>query len=132
MPDEVKLIDRDEVGAKIQAMYIRREIDYGGENEFCRGMRKALRIIEDAPTVEVQPDNGWISVKDRLPEPRTWVLAYIEYPSPVFELERGIHKTGNIRKMFYDGFYDALGDYKVGDCKVTHWMPLPKPPKGEE
>lgn len=55
MADEVKLIDRDEVGAKIQAMYIRREMDYGGENEFCRGMRKALRIIEDAPTIEAEP-----------------------------------------------------------------------------
>lgn len=42
MADEVKLIDRDEVGAKIQAMYIRREIDYGGENEFCREIRKAI------------------------------------------------------------------------------------------
>lgn len=94
-----------------------------------------LERIQNEPTIEVEPGNGWISVKDRLPEPRTWVLAYIEYPSPVFELERGIRKTGNIRKMFYDGFYDALGNYKVddckvGDCKVTHWQPLPKPPKG--
>lgn len=90
------------------------------------------QIIDDTPTIETEPINDdWISVKDRLPEPRTWVLAYIEYPSPVFELERGIRKTGNIRKMFYDGFYDALGNYKVGDCKVTHWQPLPEPPKGE-
>ena len=36
-------IDKVEVGAKIQMMYIRREMDYGGENDFCRGMRKALR-----------------------------------------------------------------------------------------
>ena len=48
----MRVVDGNEVGAKIQAMYIRREIDYGGENEFCRGMRKALRIIEDAPAVE--------------------------------------------------------------------------------
>ena len=53
--NELRLIDGNEVGAKIQAMYIRREIDYGGENEFCRGMRKALRIIEDAPTIKAQP-----------------------------------------------------------------------------
>lgn len=51
----MELIDKNEVGAKIQAMYIRREMDYGGENEFCRGMRKALRIIEDAPTIEAEP-----------------------------------------------------------------------------
>lgn len=124
MADEVKLIDRDEVGAKIQAMYIRREIDYGGENEFCRGMRKALRIIEDAPTVEVQPDNGWISVKDRLPDEGEDVLIYC----PEF-LE-------DIRKAFYTegDFYIEKEDLIVepapnGYC--THWQPLPNPPKGE-
>ena len=60
----MKLIDRDEVGAKIQVMCVRREIDYGGENEFCRGMRKALRIVENAPAIEVRTDNDWISVKE--------------------------------------------------------------------
>ena len=124
MADEVKLIDRDEVGAKIQAMYIRREIDYGGENEFCRGMRKALRIIEDAPTVEVQPDNGWINVKDRLPD----------------EKERCLICTGNRR--IYIAYYQLLGDkfsnhepfWQGSSCRftsVTHWQPLPELPKGE-
>lgn len=46
-------IDKVEVGAKIQTMYIRREIDYGGENDFCRGMREALRIIENTPSANV-------------------------------------------------------------------------------
>lgn len=53
MADEY--INKVEVGAKIQMMYIRREMDYGGENEFCRGMRKALRVIENMPTADVQP-----------------------------------------------------------------------------
>lgn len=53
MADEY--IDKVEVGAKIQMMYIRREMDYGGENDFCRGMRKALRIIENIPAADVQP-----------------------------------------------------------------------------
>ncbi len=48
-------IDKVEVGAKIQTMYIRREMDYGGENDFCRGMRKALRIIENTPSADAQP-----------------------------------------------------------------------------
>ena len=81
---------------------------------------------------QAETDDGWISVKDRLPEPKTWVLAYIKYPSPVFEIERGVHKTGNIKKLFYDGFCDALSNYPYGSGKVTHWMPLPpEPPKGE-
>lgn len=53
MADEY--IDKVEVGAKIQMMYIRREMDYGGENDFCRGMRKALRVIENMPAADVQP-----------------------------------------------------------------------------
>jgi hypothetical protein len=71
-------------------------------------------------------ETGWISVDDRLPEPDTWVIVYIEYPSPVFEIERGIQKMSNIKKMFYDGksFYLDFG-------AVTHWQHLPKPPKGE-
>jgi hypothetical protein len=53
MADEY--IDKVEVGAKIQMMYIRREMDYGGENDFCRGMRKALRVIDNMPAANVQP-----------------------------------------------------------------------------
>ena len=62
MADEY--IDKVEVGAKIQMMYIRRETDYGGENDFCRGMRKALRIIENMPCADVQPvkRGQWIGV----------------------------------------------------------------------
>lgn len=33
------------------------------------------QIIDDAPTVNVWSVNGWISVKDRLPEPGIPVLA---------------------------------------------------------
>lgn len=119
MANEVKLIDRDEVGAKIQAMYIRREIDYGGENEFCRGMRKALRIIEDAPTVEVQPDNGWISVKDRLPENDGLYIVCKTIRGHQISFEA--HWKGN---KWLSVVNNNLLDY------VTHWMPLPEPPKG--
>ena len=75
----------------------------------------------------LEQDNGWINIKDRKPEPETWVLVYIKYPSPVFELERGIQKTSSVKKMFYDGesFYCDFGT-------ITHWMPLPTPPESED
>lgn len=94
---------------------------------------KAARLIDSIKTCDVQPVNDWISIKDKLPEPRTWVLAYIKYPSPVFEIERGIHKTGDVKKVFYDGFYDGFCKDKsfCGSGTITHWQPLPKPPKGE-
>jgi hypothetical protein len=62
--------------------------------------------------------HGWISVKDRLPEPDTCVL---------------IRQDDTI---WVSGFCDALkmwGQYENGEtCAPTHWMPLPKPPKEEE
>ena len=91
--------------------------------------KEAVEIIEDI-CIKKEPavlaDNDWISVKDRLPDPETWVMVYIKYPSPVFEMERGIHKMSSIKKMFYDGksFYCDFGT-------ITHWQHLPEPPKGE-
>jgi len=61
----------------------------------------------------------WISIKDKKPENRIEVLGY--YKNPV-----------NEKHMIYtvyvsdDKFMDDLWD--VTD-HLTHWMPLPKPPK---
>ena len=84
----------------------------------------AIDVLKQNPTVEAEPDNGWISVKDRRPEPNTWIMVYIKYPSPVFELERGIQKMSGIKEVFYygEGFYCDFGT-------ITHWQPLPTPPK---
>ena len=61
----------------------------------------------------------WISVKDRLPEKNTSVLGYRESGRCV---------------LFYDryGFceIDEYGQDRAVD-DVTHWMPLPMPPKGD-
>lgn len=35
----------------------------------------AILSVKDAPTIEAEPVNGWISVEDRLPEPGITVLA---------------------------------------------------------
>lgn len=87
---------------------------------------KKIAILTAIDALEQSPDSGWISMKDRRPEPETWAMVYIKYPSPVFEFERGIRKTSNIKKMFYDGksFYCDFGT-------ITHWMPLPQKPESE-
>lgn len=58
---------------------------------------------------------GWISVKDRLPKPRTEVLAF---------------RKGIIYIVWYD---KGIGEWRSDEwgCfnDVTHWMPLPKPPE---
>ena len=59
--------------------------------------------------------SGWISVEERLPEPYTWVTVY--------------NPNGKYTKIDAD---EIVGGNWVRHCgKVTHWMPLPEPPKGE-
>ena len=52
----------------------------------------------------------WIPVKDRLPDVGKFVLIYNEINGVCLDYHDGV--------TF--GYYD-----------VTHWMPLPQPPKGE-
>lgn len=58
--------------------------------------------------------NDWISVKDRLPE----------YDEPVFGYDGELADMGIVNYLNGE-FFDLYGD----DMNVTHWMPLPEPPK---
>lgn len=66
----------------------------------------------------------WISVEDRLPEPFVSVLACIpsEEPLPT------VHESYIADHGAWVCILTAER-YKTGE--VTHWMPLPEPPKGE-
>ena len=82
----------------------------------------------------------WISVEDRLPEKKGTFLVYVKannkwsgwsgyikttWFTPCYE---GAEDRLQCKKIWYD--YDSeFGDYEVRN--VTHWMPLPQPPKGE-
>lgn len=62
--------------------------------------------------------NGWISVKDRLPEPSdSYLLVTQKYRE-----QRQVEYA-----KFENGSWRASG---IGI--VTHWMPLPEPPKEEQ
>ena len=67
----------------------------------------------------VNPMSEWISVKDEMPEPFLNVLVWIE--------------NGKAANM---GYVTQAGHWFVhfwytAPVKVTHWMPLPEPPKGD-
>lgn len=64
---------------------------------------------------------GWISVKDRLPEHEG---DYLTVRSPYY---RDIVSYEN-HKWIGVGLYGNLCEA----TNVTHWMPLPEPPKGED
>ena len=65
----------------------------------------------------------WISVKDRLPITNVGVLVYTP-------------RLKNIFEVFYklDGKWEIFS-YRGGEIlndEVTHWMPLPEPPKEDD
>ena len=74
-------------------------------------------------------NNEWISVEERLPEDREYVLVwytYIHYGD--FEEDYttyGIACYDHEVKMWFG--QDPLGSYP----RIKYWMPLPKPPKSE-
>ena len=97
----------------------------------------ADRLISNGVTVQ-----DWVSVKDRLPDEHESLFARYKgtdkWSNAMFmtisdrvivcaECENGkrLVKTANM----------VDGVWKVKDifhpCKVTHWMPIPHPPKGE-
>ena len=81
-----------------------------------------LAVTEEACTVaaKVLRDTARISVKDRLPEPSKKVLCFLD-------LGHGsLVETGYF--MLDDGWYYTGVEAPHHGC-VTHWMPLPEPPK---
>lgn len=71
----------------------------------------------------------WISVKDRLPEYNTDVLVYAigkSYDSVITITSYTDSKFGFAIKYWIEPWQYFFYDYTI-----THWMPLPPPPKEE-
>lgn len=86
---------------------------------YNESMMKQKPYIEKEP-VKIQPVK-WISVKDRLPEIGRSVLIY--YP-------KWDGDEIQVAKLEDDGMmFDICGEFNIGTGVVTHWIPLPEPPK---
>lgn len=96
-------------------------------------------LIDSGVTVQ-----EWISVDDRLPEPEQYVILCTRET----ETYGKHHEKKKIYRNIYMGYFDGnewLTSYCHGceyifrmnekypneTIEVTHWMPIPKPPKGE-
>lgn len=75
----------------------------------------------------------WISVKDRLPEPYIFVLVYEhreDQPSPTSIARwegdewNGLGEDDEEDNAFYSDLF-----WGISWRNITHWMPLPSPPK---
>lgn len=96
-------------------------------------------LINNGVTVQ-----EWVSVKDRLPDPDQDVILCTRE----IETYGKHHEKKKIYRNIYIGYFDGdewLTSYCHGceyifrmnekypneTIEVTHWMPLPEPPKGE-
>lgn len=66
----------------------------------------------------------WIPVTERLPEDRSDVLAYLKY-----EVGGRIAAANYDKGIWQDCVMGGL--YRTEEGVVTHWMPIPEPPKVE-
>lgn len=91
-------------------------IDSDDNYGFPNTKQVAEHLIANSVTVQ-----EWISVDDRLPEEK--VNCIVHYKHAYCDND-GYWAIGT---CFYDG-----EKFQIGLAyKVTHWMPLPQPPKGE-
>lgn len=120
----LRLCADDDVGCHACTRF--EKYKYGGTAE-CNEklMLEAADALEES--LREQEERRWIPVTERFPEEEGW---YLVYTTPNRE-----HKSIN-KAMFCKGY--AWGNFEpywrgAGGhwANVTHWMPLPEPPKGE-
>ena len=85
--------------------------------------------------------NEWISVKDRLPEEHDAYLCaeyskmFDQYFIRMLWFTKDLYKHDRFEfpnKKGIGGFYESSGEWgSILIENVTHWMPLPEPPKKE-
>jgi hypothetical protein len=67
----------------------------------------------------------WISVEDRLPEQNEAVIGCV---ADKYSLTGRVSVSTVCYCGIFDGWETLDGEYVEG--RVTHWMPMPKPPTG--
>lgn len=76
---------------------------------------QALAAASDSPD---EAAAGWISVEDKLPPLGQMVIVYREYAWGDVKVEQGCRDL--------NGWWRVYG---TRTKRITHWMPLPQPPK---
>lgn len=104
---------------------------------FTELVKQAFYQVKQKDTATVKISDKWISVKNRLPEPG---MSVIIYGTPKADPE---HTDGKIAITWMSDrniidcqnkttpYWIAPWQYFSFDYAITHWMPLPEPPKEE-
>jgi hypothetical protein len=125
----IKLVEIDQFREKLIEL-LDRGLDQIGRGSLPWAVEMlADHLIENGVTFATDNNVGskWISVKDRLPETnyRTMVIVCVDGKKSA---ARWFERT-TIRGKLVERFKYP---WDVITCEnITHWMPLPQPPKGE-
>lgn len=91
------------------------------------GCNYDMDLLDEIPAADVAPTPKWISVEDGLPEENRMVAIYLQWRDELTpekteppECRVAMRRYG-VWKFCPRGYY-----------KITHWMPLPEPPKEED
>ena len=104
-----------------------KKCQYDKYGEDCGYAIRADYFIANGVTIATD-NNKWIPVTERLPDTAERVLVCKTWNGRVYKPEYGYYQDfPNQKGCWYvlteEGYYPQR--------EVTHWMPLPEPPKGE-
>ena len=105
---------------------------YNAKSEACKMGAEALREL-DAKEKQ-KPMTEWISVKDRLPDDEQEVLV-IAHGWDGRLVYVGSHKRVEAQKSWLTGITNKSSEWSLWgwsylkEPMVTHWLPMPEPPK---
>ena len=81
-------------------------------------VHQCIKLVRQSPTVQRE---GWVSVDDRLPELYTLVIVFQRMTGfRLMQLQGSANETE---------WYDENNNYDDSEFDITHWQPLPEPPK---
>ncbi len=122
------------IDAEFLEQEISKWINRPGDGEYYCGYDDALTavldLIADAPTIT--PPSEWVSVEERLPE----FPNFLDHIT-VVTCDKNGYVMPMVRERTLVGYewterwLFPWHEIYVGP-EITHWMPLPKPPKGTE
>ena len=121
-----------ENGKKVLTMDVRKKLVELLKTSPTRNGYTDLEDIADHLIANGVTMQEWISVDDRLPETDgIYIVCDCRLNGNPWIHTSGFRKASSswceLHGIFYD---DGYGRYSEQD-KITHWMPLPEPPKGE-
>lgn len=88
--------------------------------EWQEAMEMAISALREQCVRDVTKTSGWISVEERLPGSEKILITNGEFVKEGYRRPDGVWKYGTEEHMKWE---------RLSCHPVTHWMPLPEPPK---